>query len=202
MDTYRKYNIMFNYKGVDHTVNNDWAITQNDTLSRGLALRKGDYLAMNVYVVNSLDNNALGVCTFPHNWDVSAGIALQGSGDENSDDAYNYLPKDGCTIAGFTLPGQVHDGDAMGGLTAVHEIGHWLGLFHTFQGNSCDGPGDLIDDTRIQLNATSGCPAHRISCPNIPFAPTPEDPFHNFMDYSADNWYYAFLKPSFILQTS
>lgn len=180
---------MFHYKGVDHTVNEEWGRSDNDSLGRGLALRKGDYLALNLYIVTSLGDSLLGICTFPRNADKIPGIPADIGGDEMSDDASQFLPKDGCAIGGFTLSGQEHKGEAMEGLTAIHEIGHWLGLFHTFQGDSCDGPGDLIVDTRQQLNATEGCPEHRVSCPDVQFAPTPEDAFHNYMDYSSDKWY-------------
>lgn len=71
------------------------------------------------------------------------------------------------------------------GLTAVHEVGHWLGLFHVFQGGrACgSGPGDFVDDTPAQWNATSGCPRTRRpdSCPEPGL-----DSIFNYMDYSYD----------------
>ena len=68
------------------------------------------------------------------------------------------------------------------GMTAVHEIGHWSGLYHTFQGG-CDAPGDDVTDTAYEENAATGCPLKRPSaCPDE----TRFDPVENYMDYSDD----------------
>jgi PKD repeat protein len=66
--------------------------------------------------------------------------------------------------------------------TLTHEIGHWLGLYHTFQ-DGCTG-GDQIDDTP-PVNGTfvnAACPSGGNSCTNdFPDLP---DMWENYMDYS------------------
>ncbi|WP_245974480.1 zinc metalloprotease [Thermomonospora umbrina] len=66
------------------------------------------------------------------------------------------------------------------GYTAVHEVGHWLGLFHTFE-NGCDHPGDHVADTPYEAVPTEGCPRSKDTCWD-----DGADPLHNFMDYAWD----------------
>jgi hypothetical protein len=84
------------------------------------------------------------------------------------------------------MPGGPFGSDFSLGHTATHEAGHWLGLYHTFEGG-CKGPGDRIGDTPAELEPTSGCPRGKDTClePGL-------DPIHNFMDYSFDSCYEEF----------
>ena len=61
------------------------------------------------------------------------------------------------------------------GYTATHEVGHYLGLPHTFE-KGCIGHGDYIDDTPFMLVPTSGCPADgtKDTCTEARLRPDPQ----------------------------
>jgi len=95
---------------------------------------------------------------------------------------YFRKPKlDGVFIRHTTLPNGTMKNFDMG-RTLTHEVGHWLGLFHTFEGGCKGGVGDNIADTPPQSSGSSGCPKGRDSCPG-----DGPDLINNFMDYSFDS---------------
>jgi hypothetical protein len=159
-ERFAPYGFTFTQAGSDWTVNAGWARDSSE-LTMKRSLRKGTYADLNMYFLPSM-GSTLGYAYLPKS--VSSG----------SSDFYY----DGVTIASGTVPGGNLDRFNLG-LTAVHEAGHWLGLYHTFQGG-CSPPGDYIDDTPAQASPSSGCPVGRNSCPNSPG----DDPIHNYMDYS------------------
>ncbi len=70
------------------------------------------------------------------------------------------------------------------GRTLTHEIGHYLGLDHTFEGG-CQGSGDGVSDTPKAADANFGCDYSINSCTNE--SPDKPDMIENYMDYSNDN---------------
>ncbi|EKD13624.1 uncharacterized protein L3040_005112 [Drepanopeziza brunnea f. sp. 'multigermtubi'] len=166
---YASSGFQFALAGTDYTINKSWA-SDGAELTMKRALRKGDYKALNIYFQYEIGGN-FGYCYFPNR--VSRGSS-------------NFY-YDGCTVLYSTVPGGSAT-DYNLGKTVTHEVGHWFGLFHTFQGNSCSGSGDSIADTPQQLSSTTGCPVGRDSCPNAAGV----DPIHNYMDYSSDSCYESF----------
>ncbi len=152
----------FSLAGTYRYNNNQWHSDRQSTQYRSQT-RKGGANALNMWLV---DFSYLGVATFP--WDYSKNPSIDGIRVH-----YDSLPGGG--IANYNL-----------GETATHEAGHWLGLYHTFQGG-CTTTNDEVSDTPAQSSSTNGCPEGADTC-SLPGL----DPIHNYMDYSYDSCYNQF----------
>jgi hypothetical protein len=98
---------------------------------------------------------------------------------------------DGVVLAYGTLPNAYQPGisDISGfiynlGDTGTHEVGHYLGLAHTFEGH-CSAHNDGVADTPAEKSPDFYCTVGRNSCKDGNGVPE-LDPIHNFMDYSDD----------------
>lgn len=131
---------------------------------------------LNIWVVKSIassvgsgEGTVLGFAQFP------SSMAFQSS-------------TDGIVIRADYV-GTIQTGNGSGaGRTLTHEIGHWIGLYHTFQngcvGNTqatCSFQGDQVCDTPPVQDATFGCLTSRNSCTND--VPDNNDQIENYMDY-------------------
>ncbi|KAI4088899.1 MAG: hypothetical protein L6R37_008129 [Teloschistes peruensis] len=164
--SYGPSGISFTLISSDFTTNDQWATGNYDSTMKP-ALRKGTYADLNVYFLSDLGGGLLGICNFPTN-------ASPGSSTYN---------QNGCDVLAQSVPGGTATNYNQGG-SATHEIGHWFGLFHVFQGQACSGSGDSVSDTPLQKTATSGCPCTKDSCPNSAGLGS----IHNYMNYSYDVW--------------
>lgn len=161
----KAFNTRFRFRLVrkDWTVNRHWYHAGPDTRAEKRmkrALHVGGSRTLNLYL-NKPGGGLLGWATFPQ-W-------------------YKKHPKlDGVVINQESLWGgpaaPYNKGD-----TVPHEVGHWIGLYHTFQGG-CSPLNDRVSDTPAERSPEFRCTNGRDTCPNK----NGLDPIHNFMDYSAD----------------
>ena len=154
--------------GVDRTTNLAWFNAGPDTkVEREMksALHVGNAAVLNFYT-NNAGGFLLGWATFPSwyaNDPLMDGVVC----------LYSSLP------GGSEVP--YNEGD-----TGTHEVGHWLGLFHTFQ-NACSIYNDYVADTPAERAPAFRCPTGRDTCPAAGV-----DPTENFMDYTDDACMWAF----------
>ncbi|MES2397513.1 MAG: M43 family zinc metalloprotease [Bacteroidota bacterium] len=120
---------------------------------------------LNMYVVKTINGSSgiLGYASYPGGPPDEDGIVLR----------HDYFGRIG--TAATTL-----------GRTTTHEIGHWFGLYHTFNGgcgiDTCSD-GDYVCDTPPAINPNYGCPTIN-TCSND--FPNVNDQVQNYLDYSND----------------
>ena len=159
---YASTNFQFELHSIERVNNTTWAemssTAAEDAAKQALAVDPQHTL--NIYTCTSCQGY-LGWAYFPDSFpednNMHGVVALYSSFPGGSASPYN-------------------EGD-----TVTHEAGHYLGLYHTFQGG-CNAPGDYVADTPYEESSAFGCPAGRDTCPA-----SGVDPIHNFMDYTDDS---------------
>jgi hypothetical protein len=140
----------------------------------------------NIWIVSEINNNNAGAgiqgfASFPSSSVLDGAVIL-----------YNAFGYDPGAALGYNLKSYTQLNK-----TLVHEMGHALNLFHTFQGDdsnsdgiadvcpanaTCGSQGDMVCDTDPHQRSASNCPSGVNGCTGgsiIPLA-------HNFMDYSSE----------------
>ena len=166
--------IQFELVDINYVQNDSWytdaGANMTSEFKSSLAVDPARY--MNIYTNDAGGGGTLGY----------ASLAANGSVGSSSD---------GIVMIHDTIGGRNNGyGNFDEGRTLVHEVGHYLGLEHTFMpAGSCDLPndythGDLIADTPAQLSPDFGTSSSS-SC-GAPSA------IENFMNYSDDDAMYTF----------
>ena len=158
-NAFNQFNISFYLESLNYIQNSDWYHNDNESEYKQI-LSISPLTTLNIYTTSA--SGYLGYSYFPNQW---------------SEGSYMH----GVVLSSDCLPGgsyPYNDGD-----TAIHEVGHYFGLYHTFEGGCSNG--DQVDDTPAQNDSDSNI----FSCNEMDTCPEDEgnDPIRNYMNYTDDN---------------
>lgn len=147
-------------------------LTSQEQALKSLSSLPGDRY-LRIWVVRDIDNGSgvAGYARFPGTAPSLDGIVMRA-------DVFGAAPSCGCSLLPKYDRGQI----------LAHEVGHYLGLYHTFHGgcagaatSDCASQGDKVCDTPQIAAASTGCPLGNVASCSTAAALT-----NNQMDYTND----------------
>lgn len=161
----------FHLASIDRTTSAAWfAMAPGSAVEKQakFALRQGGARDLNLYTAEP-GAGMVGYATFPVDYGAAPNL-------------------DGVVMLHSAMPGGASAPYNLGD-QAVHQVGHWLGLYHTYQ-PACGESGDLVSDTPATNAPAFGCPVGRDTCGGD----DSDDPVRNFMDATDDACMNAFTE--------
>lgn len=131
---------------------------------------------MNMWSVKFSDGQLLGYAQFPQTSLSGMSNATQDASTDGVVAGYRFFGSSDLATGNFSAP---YDK----GRTMTHEVGHFLGLLHTFQGGCSNAAGDYCLDTPAVATSNGGCPVGTNSCTAL----VGNDMIENYMDYTDDS---------------
>ncbi|EFQ26660.1 metalloprotease MEP1 [Colletotrichum graminicola M1.001] len=123
-------------------------LVSHKLLKMAWRLRTGGAETLNIYLVPKMAPGLLAFALFPR-------ILMK--------DSRNSLALDGVLFSHHTMTHFLSE------KTTIHEVGHWLGLTHPFQGGCLVPDGDGVPDTpQTDFKGDQECAAEKDTCPNLP----------------------------------
>ncbi|MCB9197349.1 MAG: T9SS type A sorting domain-containing protein [Flavobacteriales bacterium] len=164
----------------------DGITSSNETSVKALS-KWDNYTYYNIWIVSEIDGNNGGSGTQGYAYFPGASADYDGAVI-----LYNAFGYDPNGSLGYELKPYTNYN-----VTAIHEIGHGLNLYHTFQGDDADSDGtadqcpvdsnpsadgDLCSDTDAHRRDDSDCDVIQQTCHGV----SNSEVFNNFMAYSSD----------------
>lgn len=170
-NAFRSTGFSFRLATIDRTTSAAWfAMAPGSGAEKAakFALRQGGARDLNLYTAEP-GAGMVGYATFPVDYTAAPNL-------------------DGVVMLHSALPGGSSAPYNLGDQT-VHQVGHWLGLYHTYQA-TCGDAGDMVSDTPATSKPAFGCPVGRDTCGDDDSM----DPVRNYMDATDDACMNAFTE--------